>query len=238
MYSRRDKCRRPSLHGALFVLSMLATAPLHAASVDLFMKISGVDGESTKKGFEKWTVIDEVSWGVSTPTGATSGSSRARGAPVLQDLVWSQVMDKSSVKVLDDLLVGRAREGVDIHFTSLFGGNLATFFKMEFENVRFTNFELNGTTGASPFVMGAFSFEEVTVTYTQYDKFGSKLGDTIATWQAESGSAATVAGLFGLGLGGPATAVPVPAAVWLLGSCVLALGGYRSRRRSTAAQFG
>lgn len=231
MYSRRDKYRKSSLRQVLFVLAMLATAPLHAANVDLFMKISGVDGESTQKGFEKWTVIDEVNWGVSIPDSGDTGSTRRRGSPVPQDLLWRQVMDKSSVKVLDDLIDGRVREKIDIHFTSLFGGALATFFKMEFKNTRFTDFELNGSTGALPRVMGAFDFEEIKVTYSQFDNRGAKIGDTIAEWRLDSESPAAVASLFGLGLSGPATVVPVPAAFWLLGGSVLALGGFRSRRR-------
>ena len=70
--------------------------------------------------------------------------------------------------------------------------------------------------------------------YTPVDESGNPGPTVEATWNLEDGgSASSVAGLIGLGLSGAPLVVPLPGAVWLLGSAILALAvpGIRRHRR-------
>ena len=55
------------------------------ASADLFLKFAGIDGESTEINHLNWSEISTVNWGVSF----------VNSTPVLSDLSWNQVIDKS-----------------------------------------------------------------------------------------------------------------------------------------------
>ncbi|MEO7986135.1 MAG: type VI secretion system tube protein Hcp, partial [Gemmatimonadales bacterium] len=49
---------------------------------DAFLKIDGVDGESTRKGFEKQTEIFSYSFGASNPSTVGSGGGGGGGGKV------------------------------------------------------------------------------------------------------------------------------------------------------------
>lgn len=224
--------------GASLVVALLASllaAPAGAAPVDLFMDIDGVEGESTDDRHKRWIDISSVGWVVARAgdTGAV-GSTRTRGAAQFEDLTWTQVMDKSFPKVFEAVADGTIFPFVDIDFQTQIGSSDVVFFNMHFESVGMTGIALEGTTQGPPTVAGSFNYEAVTVTYSQFDREGKKLGDISASWDLETASAANVGALFGLALSG-ASVVPVPAAVWLFGSGLLALGGYRRHQRSAQA---
>ena len=188
-------------------------APASASTIDIYMEIAGIDGESTDSVHDGWIDVDTIGWGVSA---GPTDSTRRRGEPVFEDVVWTQVMDKSFPKVFDDLVTGRFRPDITIDFTTQIADNSEVFFTMDFKNTFMTDLQMSGSSGGPAImVSGAFAFEEIKVTYTEFDNRGGVLGRTEAQWSLkDGGSAAAVSSLFGLGLSG-ATVVPVPAAVWL-----------------------
>ena len=89
-----------------------------------------------------------------------------------------------------------------------------------------------GDTELGVAIAGSLHYEEITVIYKPVDEDGKPGPKIEATWNLdELGGASSVAGLIGLGLGGPPVVVPLPGAVWLLGSAMLALAGPGLRRR-------
>lgn len=226
MKQRQEKTKFLAAIIAVFVCGLIFTAPSSASTVDLYMNISGIDGESTEVTHNKWIELETISWGVS--------SDGQRGTPSFTDLVWTQTMDKSFPKVFEDLVKGTVRSLIQIDFVTQIANSPQVFFHMAFKETRMTKVELAGTTGALPLVSGAFNFEEVVVEYTEYDSTGRKKGTLSAKWNLNEGGdrMAGVSSLFGMSMVPPLTPVPVPGAVFLFGSGLLGLIGFRSRRSS------
>ncbi|MDP2662898.1 MAG: type VI secretion system tube protein Hcp [Dehalococcoidia bacterium] len=96
-------------------------------------------------------------------------------------------VDKSSIKLLDALLTGSVLPKVQVEITETRSdAGRATFLKYEFKDVLITKYDISGVaaSGDRPMVTIALNFQEVKVTYTEYDAAGKKKGDTIVQWGA------------------------------------------------------
>lgn len=111
---RRDVAAAAGL--ILALLLPLGTA--QAFSVDQYLKIDGMDGESTDFSHENWTEIESFSWGVSSLAG-TSGTSDGR--PVFTDFRWTQFLDST----IPPLMVATARSPRRANATRLLARNPA-----------------------------------------------------------------------------------------------------------------
>lgn len=160
-----------------------------------FARYDGVEGESV--GHEapggplhkKWIDVLSTEWGSHRPGGGATGQSRRRGGVVVEDLTITMAYEKSSVKLLEKLNMGKVIPKLEIHLTATYGGSRATYLKYEFVNVQVTSFEVNGAADddSPPTVTIANNFEEYTVTYTEYDAAGNSKGDVETTWKVEKG---------------------------------------------------
>lgn len=80
----------------LIVAAGLCALPA-VAQADIFMLVTGVAGDSTAKGHEKWIRVSSLDWKVTAQTSYTQGSGAAVGKPlpdalqlVLPTGTWSQ----------------------------------------------------------------------------------------------------------------------------------------------------
>ncbi|GEM_PF-459169 len=81
-------------------VAVVSDAPSQATAVDYFLKIEGVDGESTDQTHDKWIAIDSFQWGgsaSSTTTGAAAGGGR--GKVSIGDLNVVTQISKASPKL-------------------------------------------------------------------------------------------------------------------------------------------
>jgi type VI secretion system secreted protein Hcp len=100
-----------ALIAASFVMILLAltflTAPSEltsvptasAASVDYFLKIDGIDGESTADGHKGEIELESWSWGESNPSTVGPGGSSS-GRAVASPLTITKSMDKATPKLM------------------------------------------------------------------------------------------------------------------------------------------
>ena len=97
--------------------------------------------------------------------------------------------EKSTVKLLEALNVGKVIPKLEIEQTANYGGARATYIKYELTNVQVTAFDVNasGNDESPPSVTIANNFEEYKVTYTEYDIEGNKVGHADTTWKVEKG---------------------------------------------------
>ncbi|HET6419767.1 MAG TPA: type VI secretion system tube protein Hcp [Geobacteraceae bacterium] len=210
---------------SVFVVTLLFSGP---ACASLFLKFDGIPGESTDPTHKDWINVSDAEWGVSV-TQSVSGQSNGR--PVLSDLSWDQVADKSITNLFSHITKGQHIKQAQVDFTFIdpnFGEE--TYFQMIFDNVLLTNLSLNGKADSRATVSGAFSYGQITMKYTQF-RNGQSVGTSSASYnlQTGKGSIADLAGIYASGIAGPnvETPVPAPAALWLLGSGLLGLAGKR-----------
>ncbi len=102
-----------------FIFLIAASQASHAA---IFIKIDGIDGESTVQGHQNWIDVISVSWGNSrAPIGAAGGVSAPRGAGSIT-LVRS--IDKASPLLQQACADGKAATGgVTLHVVETGGQN-------------------------------------------------------------------------------------------------------------------
>lgn len=170
-----------------FLLLVSLSLPANAA---IFVKIDGIEGESTDANHDKWIDVLSVSESISRPDSGATGQSRRRGSAVFDDIVIKKELDLSSVKLRERLAQGQVIPKVEIEITGTFGGSRATYFKYELKNVQITSFSVNasGSSDSRPAESFSLNFEEIKWTYTQYDSEGNKLGNVEATWKVEEGT--------------------------------------------------
>jgi type VI secretion system secreted protein Hcp len=156
----------------------------------VFAKYDGIDGESKDANHDKWIDVLSVDWGAHKPGGGASGQSRRRGAAVVEDMTLTIEYEKASPKLQEKCLTGEVIKKLEIELTSTYGGARATYLKYELKNVMVTSYQTNASgndAAGPPTVVIANNFEEVKVTYTEYDDEGSKKGNVETTFKVEKG---------------------------------------------------
>ena len=218
-----------SFRGILTSIAVLIVFGISTASASTyFLKIDGIDGESNDRTHRDWIDVDSFYWGITRNATVGSGSG---GAAIGSPLSWTQQLDSSVPKLFSGVATGKRYRDATLEVQSE-GSTPNVFFRMEFDNLVLTALKLSGTDDVS--VAGAFVYSSLTMTYWDYVD-GRLRGTTTGTWDFSDGASATFSGspevLEGLILAGP-SAVPAPAAVWLLGTGLLGLMGskWRSRR--------
>jgi type VI secretion system secreted protein Hcp len=86
----------------VFVLSLmilLGALPMFAAQYDAYMKIEGVDGESSAAGHQGWIDIESFSWGA-TPSAAGAGKCS------VHDFHFTKKTDRASAGLAHAALIG------------------------------------------------------------------------------------------------------------------------------------
>lgn len=157
----------------------------------IFAKFDGVDGEATDARHEHWVNVQALDWAVGRPTGA-NGQSRRRGTPVVEDLALVFEYEKAAPKLLERCLQGQVIPKLEIELTASYGGNRETYLRYELTNVMVSSYRVNAVADDNdgrPTVSVANSFEEIKVTYTEFDDAGRAAGTVETSYAREKGAA-------------------------------------------------
>ena len=156
----------------------------------MFAKYDGIDGESKDANHDKWIDVLSLDWGVYHKGKATTGQSRRRGAPVVEDLVLTIEYEKASPKLLEKCLRGEVIPELEIELTATYGGARATYLKYELKNVMARSYHVDASgndDAGPPLVVIGNNFEEIKVTYTEFDDEGSNKGNVETEYKVEKG---------------------------------------------------
>ncbi|MFV9673697.1 MAG: type VI secretion system tube protein Hcp [Acidimicrobiia bacterium] len=92
--------------------------------------------------------------------------------------------EKATPKLADKLFKGEIIPKLEVEFTATFGGSRATYLRYELKNVVLMNYAIVGEADhGQPGVAFVNSFEEIKVTYTEFDENGKSLGNTEYTYK-------------------------------------------------------
>ncbi|MFC1953607.1 Hcp family type VI secretion system effector [Chloroflexota bacterium] len=154
----------------------------------IFAKYEGVDGESKDANHDKWIDVLSIDWGAHRPEGGATGQSRRRVSAIVEDMVITFAYDKSVPKLQEKCLKGEVIPKLEIELTANYGESWETYLKYEFKNVMITNFHDSASAdGGPPIEVIGNNFEEVKVTYTEYDSEGNAKGNVEYNWEVEKG---------------------------------------------------
>jgi type VI secretion system secreted protein Hcp len=132
---------KPPMLRTLLLAAALFLLPAQCeAYMSMFLKLSGIEGESTDKGHEKWIEINSLSFG-----GSPKGSVRTPGLNF--SLQLSKYADISTLKVIEKMLFGDSIDTADIEFTRVSRVGETLFYKIKLEEVYVVSEVMDGNTG-------------------------------------------------------------------------------------------
>jgi len=154
----------------------------------VFAKYDGVDGESKDSNHDKWIDVLSVDWGVHKPGGGATGQTRRRGAAVVDDMTLTIEYEKAAPKLQEKCLKGEIIPKLEVECTATYGGARETYLKYELKNVMVTAIQVNASgndEAGPPTVVMQNNFEEIKVTYTEFDDEGSSKGNVETEFKVE-----------------------------------------------------
>ena len=148
-----------------------------AAAVDYFLKIDGIDGESTDDKHKGEIVIESWSWGVSQSSASSAGGARA-GKPCTAPMSFTKPVDKAT-----PLLMANAVSGMVVPRAILIGRKAGEgqqeYLKYELKNVIVTSYQTGGSSSGAPVDQFSLNFATLTVEYKPQDPKGG-LGSAVS----------------------------------------------------------
>jgi type VI secretion system secreted protein Hcp len=150
---------------------------------DAFLKIEGLDGESTRKGFEKQMEIMSFSLGAMNSSTVGTGTGGSSGGKVsVNDFSVARITDSASPSLFKQLCSGKSYDSATVSLNKASGDDTPiTYLKYDFQEVYVTNIQWAGSSGGSdsPIEHVAFSFGAVKITYTPQAEGGGP-GDPVS----------------------------------------------------------
>lgn len=158
---------------------------------DAFLKIEGVDGESTRDKHEGEIEILSFSWGVSNPTTIGTGSGAGAGRASLTSFNVMKKSDKASPKLFQHCAQGKHFPKATVVFRAAGGENSLEYLKYEFEEVFVESVQWSGSSGGDdrPTESLSLAFGKVEVTYTPQTAAGDPGAPVVASWDQRTRTA-------------------------------------------------
>ena len=177
---------------AILLVAILGTSGVlisdaHAA---VFAKYDGVDGESTDTAHKEWIDVLSIDWSIDTK------QKKKKSNPIAGEFLITMAYEKSSPKILEAITSGKTIPSLEIELTKTVtdptGLELTvTYLRYELKNVQITSYDVNALSSdldAAPTVLVGNNFEEIKVTYTEYDDdTGTAKGNVETTWKVGKG---------------------------------------------------
>ena len=157
----------------------------YAASADYFLKIEGVEGESSDAKHKGQIEIDSFSWGVSNAGSMASGGGGGSGKASFQDFHFTKTVDKSSPKLMEAATTGEHLRSVELVVRKA-GGDQLEYYKIELQDVVITGYSTTGSSGEAPTESVSFNYSKIMFEYTPQNADGTaaspvKAGYDLAT---------------------------------------------------------
>jgi type VI secretion system secreted protein Hcp len=144
------------LRTALLTLG-IAIALDASAAVNFFVKLDGIDGESTAKGHEKWIEVESFSFGASH---AGSGSGMGSGKTQFSPVIITQPIDSSTPQEFA-ALVGGQHIATGILDLIDAGAQQRKLFEYTFSDILLSDIQFTGASGDRPLESLTFDYAKL-----------------------------------------------------------------------------
>ena len=142
------------------------------AAVDMFLKMDGVEGESTDKTHGKEIDVLSWSWGASQSGSMAMGGAGA-GKVVMQDFHFTKSVDKSSPKLFEALATGKHLKEAKLVLRSA-GGSQVEYLVITLSDVLVSSYSTGGSSGDDrPTESISLNFAQIKMSYVEQDTKGS-----------------------------------------------------------------
>src|SRR5574342_107711 len=146
---------------AVIVSSSFGTA---FAASDYFLKIDGIEGESSDDKHKGQIEIESWSWGVSNSGSMASGGGAGAGKVQFQDFHFTKTVDKSSPKLMQAVATGEHLRTVDLTVRKA-GGTQMDYYVIHLEDVIISSYSTSGGSTEAPTESVSFNFQKIEIQY-------------------------------------------------------------------------
>lgn len=158
---------------------------------DAFLELDGVEGESTRKGFEGQVEIESFQFGAHNPTSIGSGGGAGAGKAQLSRFVISKKTDASSTALFQACCTGKHFTTAKVTFHKAGGEEALPYLTYEFDKVFVESIDWSGASGGDdrPNESVALAFGKVEILYQSQAEAGAAAGTFSASWDVMAVSA-------------------------------------------------
>jgi len=147
--------------------------------MSIFMKITGITGESSDSNHKGWMDVDSLQWGVNRliTSSTSTANDRESANAVISDLTFTRGMDSSTPSIFIDACCGNGKD-VEIHLTKTGSGSGAdVFMQYTLKNALISEYHVSGDSQSTerPTENVTLSFIDVEVKYIPHDEDGKAL---------------------------------------------------------------
>jgi type VI secretion system secreted protein Hcp len=153
-------------------------------SVEIFLKLDGIDGESEKKSAEAWIEIFSFSNGASNPSSVAFGTGSGAGKVDLSSLSLQKQLDKSSPKLFLNCCNGTHIKTGNLIVREATGDDTTQiYYQYDMTEVFVDSISWGGAaSGGKPSESLALSAKSLQITYWPQDATGKVGNKIVAGW--------------------------------------------------------
>ncbi len=153
------------------------------AQADYFLKIDGVDGESTDDKHKGEIEVESWSFGASNAGSFSSGGGGGSGKVVLQDFHFVKKVDKASAKLFTSCCTGEHLKTATLVCRKA-GKDQQEFLTIILSPVIVSSFQCGGSAGSDVIPMDqiALNYGKIEFKYREQKPDGSLGGEVVGGW--------------------------------------------------------
>ena len=165
----------------VFTILIASSAGSAFAAADYFLKIEGVDGESTDAKHKGQIEIDSFSWGVSNSGSMAAGGGGGAGKVQFQDFHFTKTVDKSSPKLMQAVATGEHLKTMDLTVRKA-GGTQMEYYVIHLEDILVSSYSTSGSSGGLLMEEISFNYQKIEFEYIPQNADGTAAGAVKASW--------------------------------------------------------
>ncbi len=139
-------------------LLCLATVTPASAAFDYFLRLDGIDGASTIKGYEKW--IEVESYRLAGANTAPPGTEDVTGQVEFEDFSFTKLLDAASPGIFQSFVTAKHIKSGQLDIV-LSSEKPSKAFSYSFTDILFTRLEHSGAEPELPLEFAAFRFDKI-----------------------------------------------------------------------------
>ena len=110
----------------------------------IYAKWEGIDGSVTTKGFEKWSQVGSLQWGIARKIEIASGGIiRESSTPTVSEVVIIKRLDHASGRIQEESFNGQPNPHVEFAFTRTDTGQVAVFLRINLRKCYISGYDLS-----------------------------------------------------------------------------------------------
>ena len=152
-------------------------------AIAMFLKVSGVEGESKDAAHKEWTDIMSLHWDVSQPGSMAVGGGGGTGKSSFKDLKVSCWIDRALPALMKYCASGKHLAEVKISICKA-GGTQIEYELITLIDVLVTNIDMNGISDVSGNILAHYSFQAAKIKneYSEQTAQGGKGATSTMGW--------------------------------------------------------